>query len=405
MTNLTSVFDNLGSEKIIEKTYQQKNIQSDLILKIGYLTVIRKSKGDKRVKKRFLLTKDHLYFLSGSIRKNAKNFTINYKAKTELRWMQTLFKEKDTVFFDKPAFFFQFVKRNKSVKFQVMNKGDYEIWKRLLTSLTIRREFFTEFKVVSVMGEGSSAKVYKVQNISSLKFFACKRFKKKDLTQSQLLSIVNEIRILRDLKGHPNVIQLESVFESDNSIYLIMELCEGGRCLKRRTFYRPQQVKNLLSQVLDCLLFLKERGIVHRDLKPDNILLKYKDIPLEKNEIRIIDFGLGMFVNETESVRKGGTIGYMAPEALLLPNYLPNYQFDIFSLGVMAYNGITATKLFKDKRQGKMIEKNKKAVVDFDDDIFQRCDSNCKLTSERTHCGFVESGSGTKNKCVSGNCP
>lgn len=396
MTNFTSLFDSIGSEKIILKTPGQETFHISKILKIGYLKVVRKTKNNKKNQKRFLLTKDNLYFLSGSIRREGEKLLVTYKARTELDWTQAIFHQQQNSLTDKASFSFQFVKKNKTVKFQANTKGDFEIWKRLLSDITIRRDFFEEFKVVSIMGEGSSAKVYKIQNNSSSEFFACKRFKKNDLSNSQVISIVNEIKILRRLKGHPGVIKLEGVFESDNSVYLVMELCEGGRCLKRRMFYKPNQIKNLLSQVLNTLKFMKEKGVVHRDLKPDNILLKYKDMPLEMNEVRIVDFGLSSIIEEGH-IRRGGTVGYMAPESLSGSGYQPHYQFDIFSIGVMAYNGLTATKLFKDKRSVKMVEKNRKAKIDFSDDVFNRIDSDCWLISKRTYCGYVGKEAGRED--------
>ena len=40
-------------------------------------------------------------------------------------------------------------------------------------------------------------------------------------------SVINEINIMRKLK-HKNILQIEEVFETDNSVYLIMEYIEGG---------------------------------------------------------------------------------------------------------------------------------------------------------------------------------
>lgn len=38
------------------------------------------------------------------------------------------------------------------------------------------------------------------------------------------------MQVLGMLKGHPNVVQLEGVFEDETAVHIVMELCTGG-CL------------------------------------------------------------------------------------------------------------------------------------------------------------------------------
>jgi len=38
------------------------------------------------------------------------------------------------------------------------------------------------------------------------------------------------VQVLGMLKGHPNVVQLEGVFEDETAVHIVMELCTGG-CL------------------------------------------------------------------------------------------------------------------------------------------------------------------------------
>jgi serine/threonine protein kinase len=39
---------------------------------------------------------------------------------------------------------------------------------------------------------------------------------------------MNEMKIMRDLKGHPNIVNLHEVFEGEYTFYFIMELIEGN---------------------------------------------------------------------------------------------------------------------------------------------------------------------------------
>jgi calcium/calmodulin-dependent protein kinase I len=42
-----------------------------------------------------------------------------------------------------------------------------------------------------------------------------------------MLSIYNEMKVMRNLNEHPNVIKLYEVFEGESNIYFVMEIIEG----------------------------------------------------------------------------------------------------------------------------------------------------------------------------------
>lgn len=65
-------------------------------------------------------------------------------------------------------------------------------------------------------------------------------------------SLMNEIKLLRTL-NHKNVLKLHGVYESENSIYMALELLEGGQ------LYEKIQSKHKFSQhevkeLMKCLL-------------------------------------------------------------------------------------------------------------------------------------------------------
>lgn len=80
-----------------------------------------------------------------------------------------------------------------------------------------------------MIGKGSFARVYLVENKQTQEKFAVKAFSKEYLlSQSKgKESLVNEIKIMRDL-NHEYIMQLQEIHESKNSIYLVLELLEGG---------------------------------------------------------------------------------------------------------------------------------------------------------------------------------
>jgi calcium/calmodulin-dependent protein kinase I len=73
-------------------------------------------------------------------------------------------------------------------------------------------------------------------------------------------------------------------------------------------------------------------NVIHRDIKPENLIFT------EKNslEIKIVDFGLAEYVNDSEVLfKRSGTPGYVAPEILKNQSY--DSKSDIFAAGVILY--------------------------------------------------------------------
>ncbi|XP_023522646.1 CDPK-related kinase 2-like [Cucurbita pepo subsp. pepo] len=106
-----------------------------------------------------------------------------------------------------------------------------------------------------------------------------------------------EVKILKALSGHKNLVQFHDAFEDANNIYMVMELCEGGELLERIVSrggrYPEQESKTILVQILNVVAFFHLQGVVHRDLKPENFLFVKKD---ENTGLKVIDFGLSDFV-------------------------------------------------------------------------------------------------------------
>ena len=153
--------------------------------------------------------------------------------------------------------------------------------------------------------------------------------------------MLNEIDIMRCL-NHENIIKLYEVFETEKSIYLVLELIQGKslqEVLKKPTFrdeFSEGKIVNMIKSILDALAYLAAKGIMHRDLKPDNILLGKGDV------IKIVDFGLATFIDVPDYIfKKCGTPGYIAPEVFKYDqkNASTNYddKCDVFSAGCIMF--------------------------------------------------------------------
>lgn len=89
---------------------------------------------------------------------------------------------------------------------------------------------------------------------------------------------------------------------------------------------------------------------MHRDIKPENLILKNKK-SLDKNTLKIVDFGLAEFYLEKYYLfHKCGTPGYVAPEILNnedRKNTKFDSKVDVFSAGIIFYILISGKSPFK----------------------------------------------------------
>ena len=76
---------------------------------------------------------------------------------------------------------------------------------------------------------------------------------------------------------HKNLMKLHEVFESQNSIYISVELLEGGQLydkIKTKHKFTQKEIKMVMKGILEGLEVMHSKGIMHRDLKPENILMR-----------------------------------------------------------------------------------------------------------------------------------
>ena len=187
------------------------------------------------------------------------------------------------------------------------------------------------------MGKGGYGKVYEVKNKKTGEIRACKHLSK--LSIKNLAKFELEINIL--IKAdHPNIIKLYEIFQSQRSLYLVMEECKGGEVfdriidhIQKKEMYSEKDAAKIFEKLMSAVQYCHNNGICHRDLKPENLL--YLNEGSEKdNPIKVIDFGLSqIFINRRLST-KVGTAYYVSPE-ILKGDYTE--KCDIWSAGVILY--------------------------------------------------------------------
>mmetsp|Transcript_30930 Transcript_30930/g.74749 ORF Transcript_30930/g.74749 Transcript_30930/m.74749 type:complete len:446 (+) Transcript_30930:453-1790(+) len=169
------------------------------------------------------------------------------------------------------------------------------------------------------------------------KKFACKCVMLRN-DPKYIAKLQEEVNVLRELRGHDNVIRLFDVFCVDNELFIITELGRGGDLFHLLTTHPKHGVTEAyaaktVAEMLSSVSFLHSRHICHRDLKLENWVLESgKDV---WSPLKLIDFGLSTHYTPGHRLsRVVGSSYYVAPE-VLKKSYTE--ACDLWSLGVIVY--------------------------------------------------------------------
>lgn len=94
----------------------------------------------------------------------------------------------------------------------------------------------------------------------------------------QRQKLLSEIQIHQAL-SHPNIVSIECVFEDDENVYLIMELCTNRTfvdLIKKRKRLTDEECRFWMWQLLDGIRYMHRKGYIHRDIKLGNLFLDSK---------------------------------------------------------------------------------------------------------------------------------
>ncbi|MFK7853257.1 MAG: serine/threonine-protein kinase [Granulosicoccus sp.] len=143
--------------------------------------------------------------------------------------------------------------------------------------------------------------------------------------------------------SHPNVVRVHSVFEENNTAYMVMEY-EHGENLA--TIYKQQQnldqqfFEQIFFPIFDGLKEIHKFEFIHRDIKPANIYIRNDGTPV------LIDFGSA---RQTTQQQTGEMTTLVSQGYTPLEQYSANYGdqgpwTDIYALAATVYEGIVGKK-------------------------------------------------------------
>lgn len=201
--------------------------------------------------------------------------------------------------------------------------------------------------IIKELARGGMAIVYIAFQKSLKRQIAVKVLPKSLITAKSAELFQQEAEAVAIL-SHPNIIPVYEVGETDDFLFITMQLVQGNTLAQYMQFAQKNPIPSrrvlplpaslrVMIQMLDALDYAHSQGIVHRDIKPGNIMIeKHSRRPL------VTDFGIVHVLNSDTEAAKAvhGTPLYMAPEQILGQDV--DGRADIYAAGTMFYQMLVA---------------------------------------------------------------
>ncbi|KAI8893280.1 kinase-like domain-containing protein [Globomyces pollinis-pini] len=183
------------------------------------------------------------------------------------------------------------------------------------------------YEIIRKIGRGKYSEVFEGVNINTQDkcvIKVLKPIKKK--------KIKREVKILQNLSGGTNIIQLLDIVRDPQSKTPAL-IFEHVNNLDFKVLYPKLSdfdVRYYIFELLKALDFCHSRGIMHRDVKPHNVMIDH-----EKRKLRLIDWGLAEFYHPGTAYNVRVASRYFKGPELLVDLQEYDYSLDMWSLGCM----------------------------------------------------------------------
>jgi len=210
------------------------------------------------------------------------------------------------------------------------------------------------YKLKQKIGNGTYGIVRAAEDIRQAHQYAVKILNKADMKDAKhIVRVQREIRFLK-LLHHPHIVRVQDVFESPNSLFIVMERLTGGELFDYIVAHgrvKEKESRRFFRQIISAVEYCHQNSVIHRDLKPENLLLD------EAKNIKLIDLGFANNYKQSQLLETYcGSPNYAAPEMISGQKY-NGPEVDVWSLGIILYALVCGYLPFEDKNIRKLCQK------------------------------------------------
>lgn len=223
-----------------------------------------------------------------------------------------------------------------------------------------------DLKKIRILGVGTFGKVWLVTHKKKGNAYALKQLSKREIIgHKQVDGVIREKNIMATL-DHPFVVNLVAAFQDDRSLYMMIELVQGGELFSVIHTDTHDGIPNgnarfYAACILESLSHLHHRGVCYRDLKPENLLIDKHGFCV------LVDLGFAKVVHD-KTYTLCGTPEYLSPEIILSKGH--DKGADYWALGVLIYEMLAGASPFfsPDASQSELFNRIIKCDYYFPDD-------------------------------------
>ncbi|HIW21164.1 MAG TPA: protein kinase, partial [Candidatus Dorea intestinavium] len=193
------------------------------------------------------------------------------------------------------------------------------------------------YQVLSKIGSGGMADVYKGKDLMLNRFVAIKVLKKEFRVEGDFVSkFRSEAQAAAGL-SNPNIVNVYDVGEDRGLNYMVMELVEGitlKEYIHKKGRLSYQETISIAIQICQGIGSAHAADLIHRDIKPQNIIIS------TDGKVKVTDFGIAKALSSnTVTGTAMGSVHYTSPEQAR--GGYSDVRSDIYSIGITIYEMIT----------------------------------------------------------------
>lgn len=193
------------------------------------------------------------------------------------------------------------------------------------------------YEVLSKIGAGGMADVYKGRDCMLNRYVAIKVLKKEYREDENFVrKFRSEAQAAAGLQN-PNIVNVYDVGEDRGLYYMVMELVEGitlKEYIQKKGRLSNKEVLSISIQMCTGIEAAHKHEIIHRDIKPQNIIIS------KEGKVKVTDFGIAKAVSShTVTSSAMGSVHYVSPEQAR--GGFCDAKSDIYSVGITMYEMAT----------------------------------------------------------------